>query len=167
VFQLKRKGKNFYSFYKMTEQDIVSLTEISTLFSLFDNLEAVAQEVATDNDICFDDLYVYTASDIVIRSLLDYITKSDTLYPLLLQKLDEGKKPLVEKFVSFTKKDIHHSTRSEVLALRELSLSYGNDYWQWVKDAFDDSTEYVGSELEEYTVADIQTATLQIVCNFW
>lgn len=153
--------------FKMSEEEMDSLSQLTSLFTHFDELEAVALEVANENDICFDDLYVYTPSDIVIRSLLDYVTKSETLTPLFLAKLNEETKPLVQQFITFMNKKLYHTTRKEVIALRELYESYGNDIWQWVKDAFEDSAEYMGSDLEDYSVSDIQTATLQIVCNYW
>jgi hypothetical protein len=151
----------------MSEEEMDSLTEITNLFNYYEDLEAVALETAHENDVCFDDLYVYTPTDIVIRSSLDYVTKSEKLLPLFLSKIHESIKPSLERFILLTKKELNHNTRKEVIALQELRNSYGKDIWQWTKDAFEDSTEYVGSDLEEYSVADIQTATLQILCNYW
>jgi hypothetical protein len=161
------KKRSTITKFKMSEQEMDSLTEITNLFQFYDDLEAVALETAHENDVCFDDLYVYTPSDIVVRSLLDYVTKSEKLLPLFLSKIHESIKPSVLKFILLTKKQLYHNTRKEVIALRELNHSYGNDIWQWTTDAFEDTTEYIGSDLEDYTVADIQTATLQILCNYW
>lgn len=149
--------------------DMEPLDEITLLFNdnHVHNIEILCNEIAYENKINYDDLYVYTKSDIVLRSTVDEVLKKEPLRKILLEKVNEEFKDLIHKFYAFTQKEIYPQTRRETIAVRELVNTYGNDYWSWAVDAFAESTEYFGCDLEGFEEADIQTAVIQIIYNHW
>ncbi len=151
----------------MEEQD--EFEKLLELFQddVFDDLLTKALLVGAEQ-VREDDLWMFTPSTMVRRSLLDAVCKNERLLPEFLSILSEDRAALVTRFLNL-RFEHEHLAEDEKVALQELVSTYANDVWVWAKDALSETEpqEFPGSDLKGFSEEEITDAIIRLLATAW
>ena len=149
-------------------EDSEEFEKLSNLFSddVFEDLLTKALLVGAER-VTEDDLWISTPSTMIRRSLLDAVCKDSVLFPEFLGILSEDLGELVARFVNLEMPPDEDLAEDERVAVHELTASYAGDKWLWAKDAFSQTQEFAGSDLDGFQPEDVSDAIIRLLAAAW